>query len=185
MSDTDFSVPEGWGQVKPRQVLDLPSGSKVLIKELDLPDLLNLGILDIVDQFSQEALPAASIKGSSAEKKFLKDLAENKGQFDKMLDVMNKVTAAAVVKPPVIYLPPAPEGEPEKEPEEGKVYAHLVPIEDRLAIFEKGVAGMEDLFRSREGQAQDVAAVADVQDVQQDPVGTSGDIAPHPSLLPE
>ncbi|UVK63825.1 tail assembly chaperone [Gordonia phage LilyPad] len=183
--NNDFTVPAGWGQVKPTIVLDLPSGSKVKVRELEIQDLLKLGVLDIVDSFSQEALPKQTPKGSSVEKKFLEDVAANKDQFEKMIDVMNKITAQAVVVPPVVYVPPPPEGQPESELKEGVVYAHLVPLEDRLAIFEKAVAGMEDLFRSGEGQADDVASVADVQDVQLPAEPASGDIASHPSLLPE
>jgi len=177
-------VPTGWGQVKPRTVLDLPSGSKVLIRELEIQDLLSLGILDIVDQFSQEILPKASVKGKSVEKKFLQDVAENSDQFEKMVDVMNKITASAVIKPSVTYAP-LPENGQREDLDPNKVYAHLVPLEDRLQIFEKAVAGMEDLFRSGEGQTEGVAAVADEQSVPDNASPAYRDIEPRPGLLSE
>ena len=185
MSDQDYAVPAGWGQVRPLQTVELPSGGRVLVRELEIQDLLNLDILDIVDSFSQEALPKASVKGSNSEAQFLKNVAENKDQFDKMVDVMNRVAAQAIVKPVVTYVPPPKPGEAEQEAVEGKVYAHLIPLEDRLAVFNKAVAGMEDLFRDSTEQAENVGAVADVQEVQLPAEPASGDIASHPSLLPE
>ncbi|AWY06125.1 tail assembly chaperone [Gordonia phage Suzy] len=181
----DFKISNGWGRVKPMMALDLPSESRVLIRELEIQDLLKMGILDLVDSFSQEILPKNTPKGDSAEKKFLQDLAENSGQFEKMVDVMNQIAAAAIVKPAVTYVaPPQPGSQPE-DLDPDKVYAHLIPLEDRLAIFEKAVAGMDDLFRTGEGQAEGVAAVADVQGVPANPGGAHRSVASHPSLLSE
>lgn len=166
----DTGLVSGWGQVKPRLRLELPSGSRVLLQELEIPDLLGLGILDIVDQFSQELLPKPDPKKGkeSAEKEFLADLTKNKDQFNSMLDVVDKIVASAVIEPKVTYVPPVKEGEPDPLLEEGKIYAHLIPIDDRMTIFEKAVAGMEDLFRSGEGQAEGVADVADGESVRED-----------------
>ncbi|AOE44832.1 tail assembly chaperone [Gordonia phage Terapin] len=181
----ELTLAAGWGQVKPHHVLDLPSGSKVLVKELEIQDLLKMGILDLVDSFSQEILPKNTPKGGSAEKQFLQDLAENSGQFEKMVDVMNQIAASAVAKPPVTYVAPPKPGTPAEDLDPDKIYAHLIPLEDRIAIFEKAVVGMEDLFRPGEGQAEGVADMANVQGVPENSGGAHRSVASHPSLLSE
>lgn len=155
---------KGWGQLSEFFELDLPSGSTVLMRDLEVTELLDLGVLDIMDKFTQLALP--DLEGVTPDKVSdldLKTLSDSSEDFKKIFNTIDRICARAVVKPNVSLLK---EGE---DPDPEKVYANLIPLNDRIAIFEEAVDNMKDLFQSGEGQAADVANLPDVQKLQQAP----------------
>lgn len=147
----------GWGQLKENFELDLPSGAKVLMRELEVTELINLGVLDIIDKFTQLTLPNDASESAQQQ---LALLAERSDDFKNVFQVVGKICRSSVVKPTIEDLPAG------EQPIPGHFYAHLIPFADQLAIFEEAVDGMSDLFQSGEGQAETVAALPDVEDVE-------------------
>lgn len=158
----DISVVEGWGQQKGLKILELPSGSRVQIKEVDVPELIKLGALDLVDTFTQEALPEdqSKKKKKKIQDNFAEDISKNKEKMSTMIDVVDRIVVASIVKPKVHFL------EEGAEPEEGKYYVNFVAFEDKIFIFEKAVASLGDFLADSSGQTENVADLADVKNVE-------------------
>lgn len=162
------SVVNGWGQVKPRRTITLPSGSTVVVQDLDLEVLLETGILDHVDAFTKElsvkekreAKKEGLTDEQALEMRFLKD----KERFGKMIAMVNDAVSRSVVEPRISLLA---EGAAE---EEGKIYAHLVPLDDRFAIFDEVCPDMGDAFPDSEEPESAVAAVGNVEELQDNSV---------------
>lgn len=156
MTET-VNVKSGWG-VATDPIIELPSGSRVMVKELDIPEIIAIGVLDLVDRFSQEAVPEDDTKPKSS-KEIVRDVTKDPERLKVMTKVANKVAAAAVVKPTVYLLA---DGE---EVEEGKIYAHLIPFDDRMEIFAKAVAPLGSFLAAGEEQADDVVPLEDGESV--------------------
>ena len=157
-------VPSGWGQVKPGFDLELPSGALVRIERMEIADLLGLGILDSIDTFTQKLLPSEGKHGAdqSAEQELGNRIMNDLSQFSDVLEMVDKVIARAVVKPQLHLAPFNDNGEP-LPLQDGKIYAHLVPLEDKMAIFQAVIPEMDDTFPDSD---QSAAGVADLEDVQ-------------------
>ena len=161
--------PAAWGRAKPRKDLVLPSGARVLVEKIELTDLLSLGILDSVDSFTQKLLPDSSVP---QEKKTEEDLADqvlgDMNRFSDIVKVVDKVVCRAVVQPRVHPMPTDEDGN-EIPVQDDKIYAHLIPLEDRMAIFEEVLPEMSDTFPAGGGPAAGVEAVANVQELPNAP----------------
>lgn len=151
------SVTTGWGQIKPRRELKLSSGNIVIVQELDLAAVMMTGVMDSIDIFTQEMSAkekkAAKAKGLSEEQALTSNLVKDISKLDKVLKTVDSVVAQGLVEPKVHLLA---EGE---TTEEDRVYAHLIPLEDRMEIFEAVIPNLEDMFPDSEGSGDDVEAV--------------------------
>ena len=164
-----YTTPSGWGVVKPRLDLRLPSGAFVQIEPLELTELLQLGIIDSIDSFSQKLLPAVQGQASQlSEEELSKNVLKDASQLGGVLEVVNKVVSRAIVQPQVHVLAE------DAVPEQGKLYAHLIPLEDRMAVFEAVLPDMSDTFPAGGGPADGVANVADGEVVQHEAEQPSG-----------
>lgn len=159
------SLPQGWGQVKSRIELGLPSGAKVLVEKIEVTDLLSLGLLDSLDTFTQKLIPSAEDKdkaaqsGKTEEEIFGERVLNDIEQFADVIKVVDKVVSRSVVEPRVLLA----DGDAPLDP--SRVYAHLIPLEDRMAIFEAVLPDMTDTFPPGGGSSDGVATVENVEAV--------------------
>lgn len=162
--NAEVFIPNGWGAPKPTRVLDLPSGGKVRIRELEIPDLLKLGVLDVVDTFTKKVLPKTPGKKAKAatEDKLAEKLMRNPDQLDSMLVVVDKICVEAIVYPEVSLKPE----DPAEALDPNKFYAHLIPFEDRMEVFAKSSSSLEEYFQAGGEQADAVGAVEESASVQ-------------------
>jgi len=170
MSNPAF-VPAGWGAVKPKFDLDLPSGARVKVEHLEITELLQLGIIDSIDSFSKKLLPAvqdAASSGKSQEEIVGENVVKDIDQFGDVLKVVDKVVARAIVEPKVHVAPKSKKGKnPELDPD--KFYAHLIPLEDRMAVFEAVLPDMSDTFQPGGGSSAGVENVENGEGVSGSP----------------
>ena len=153
------SVASGWGQVKPTIELDLPSGSKVLIQELDIPKMIELGVLDQLDSFTGKVLPKEPKKGKKAKKEEEPEMPDGE-QLGVIMTVMDKVVAAVLIEPKVEYIEDIANADP------SKIYSNLIPLPDKMEIFNKGFASMLEFLGASGGQAPDLGNLAAGKNIQ-------------------
>lgn len=170
MSDlNNTAVSAGWGKPKESIVLELPSGNgKVRIKDLEIPDLVRLGVLDVLDTFTKKVLPKEPGKKKKTQDQSVADrIMQNPDQLTGMLEVIDKVIAEAIIEPKVSLRVPIEGAEGQYEPlDEDKIYAHLVPFEDKMEVFSRSTGSMEEYFRAGGEQTADVGAVEESEGVQ-------------------
>ncbi len=181
-AQNNVEIPSGWGQVRPSSPLNLPSGARVLYQRLEITELIGLGVLDMVDTFTQEVLPKDDASFQAAQKAMAGEIMGDKDRFESVMESIYKIAAKAIVKPEVIYIDPS---ERKEALPEGKVFAHLIPMEDCIFVFEHSVEGMKDLFRAGEEQADAVADVADGEGDALPSEPTARHRGEEPSVLPE
>ena len=160
-ADGPVSVSPAWGrQASAYQSLDLPSGSRVKIRKLELVDLIALGLMDLLDSFSQQVF-AEDSEGKTTQEigsEILK--GDDVAKIGKVIEMTAKISAAAVVEPKVHLLSEGEEMDPDK------VYAHLIPFEDQMTIFEAVIPSMEGTFRDGEGSPVPLADVENGEGLQ-------------------
>lgn len=128
----------------------------VLVRRLDMGDLLKLGIAEELDFMSKSLM---SDNNSNTPKEAVNSAvmkAENFGRMEKMI---NSVVVAGVVKP---HLQATPEHEAARQP--GQIYADSIPFSDRMELFSL-IFDSEGLSTFREEQENGVGNVADVPSV--------------------
>ena len=145
------NLPSGWGV--PKNLLfdkELPSGAKVRIRLLEMEDLVNLGILDAMDNFSPEAIKTpGEVAASSSDQKKSYGL-----QLLEMFQIIDKVVVAALVKPKVLERP-----KNSKDRVEGKLYVDGIPQSDRTEIFNSAAEDMSSFLGLGSGQEPNVGVV--------------------------
>lgn len=148
---------DGWGMAKPNKTLPLPSGASVVVRKLSIPDLIELNILDKLDGFSGKVLDGGKGKGKKkAQADTISSLDPE--QLLSLMEVLDKITVAAVVSPKIEAQP-----EDEDDEEEGVRYAHHIDLPDKMAIFEASFEGMSEFFRLGGEQAAGVGDVATIE----------------------
>lgn len=167
---TQAELVSGWGQAKPRRVISLPSGSKVVVHDMDLAELFETGILDNIDIFTQELTKEererAASQGLSEESALNRKVMES-GKLNTVLALVDSAVTKCVVDPKVHVLP---EG---VDPEPGKVYLSLIPMDDKFAIFDEVVPDMQDTFPDSQGSEPAVAALANGEGLPDNSVGAA------------
>lgn len=160
MSEDKYALSEAWSNSneykKPFDYTLENTRQTVLLRRLDMGDLLKLGIAEELD-FMSKALFADD---SSASAKEAVNTAVLKSQnFTKMEHMVNSVVMAGVIKP---QLHAIPLHEAARQP--GLVYVDSVPFSDRMELF--GVIfDSEGLSTFRKEQETGVGNVPDVSDV--------------------
>lgn len=139
--------------------LPLPSGQTCLVKKLDVPDIIRMGLLEQLDTFTPQLIaePGGEAKPSN-DIDFLKKLADPE-KFDKFEASLDKAVVASVVVPKVYEVPPSP-----AERVEDHLYVDEIDFFDKMAIFTAVFDGMSNMSDFREEQAPGVAPVEDVQE---------------------
>lgn len=170
---------------------ELPSGDKCLLRKIDPMSLIETGMLDKLDFATnvvmgthvknasmsnverikrERAKREAKAKGEDPDKavsrvddeEALKSLRENPEQLSGFRDVMDNMLLLGVVAPKMTL---APENDDDRV--DGVFYTDTVPFNDKLAIFNKLMAGVKVVEQFREGSEEAV-----------------GDVAPEPGVRP-
>lgn len=160
----------GWANSGPKlKDVTLPSGQVCQVKELQMEDILSMGIINQLDSLTGDLIsgmdPSVPAKATSGRKKTKKQLDEeaNKSilelmadpeKFGGMLDAINKIVVGCVVQPTVL---PAVE---ETEREQGRVYVDMIDFNDRITLFTEGFQGLGDMSKFRPGQGNGVGDLA-------------------------
>lgn len=187
---------EVWGQQKESWDFTTTSGARCRVRPLDLPDLAELGLVDVMDSLGflveeehvqrvqgkkpsdrQKKKPTKAQK-AKAETDRLTSLLRDPKQFAIIDKMVTKVTAACVLEPvlenPYVLVDPEEleKGERKLLPHErleDVIYADRVPFADRMEVFGEVFQGMEGWESFREGSGKDVADVADEPESAEEP----------------
>lgn len=153
-------VLESWGKAPSTRDLTLESGAVVKIRDMELMDLINLGVMDSLDAFGGTLLREdEDVSAKNVEKNVAEDILKDVKNLNRVLETVDKVVARCVVEPSLILW----DGESEIDPD--KRYVHLVPFEDRMEIFTEALPDMNDTFPAGEGSPEGVGALEAQQDV--------------------
>lgn len=167
------------------------SGSKCLVRDLELEDVVELGLIDDLDSLTslvktehidrvngkkpQDRKPKQLTKAQQeeAEQESFKELMKDKSQFAKIATTMDKVVATCVLQPklldpwvndPNIATAENPDGRRKLEQNERDpeaAYLDYVTLVEKIGIFHEVFGGMERLQQFREASDQSMGAVAD------------------------
>lgn len=156
-SSAALSPMDSWGMTKPTLEIDLPSGAKCSVRSLEIATMVELDILDKMDAFTPKVLGTSKRKKPTEERITPEKMAD-------LITIMDKVVVSCVVSPKISAKPP--EGEEEVV---GKRYVHLIPVADKLKIFEASFRGMDELFRISREQIAAMGAMEEVEGIKQIP----------------
>ncbi len=138
------------------------SGQVVLLRRLDMGDILKLGIAEELD-FMSKSLMSDSDNGDKPKDAVASAVMKGEN-FQKMETMINSVVAAGVIKP---HIQPVPEHDAARQP--GQIYVDSVPFSDRMELFSI-IFDSEGLSTFREEQENSVGNVADESIVSLPPV---------------
>lgn len=141
-----------WGQIQPKKELELPSGAKVLVRELDILEIVRLGLVDKIDSFTARALPKSETGGKDESEGA--DLFRDPEKMAALTAAIDAVVVASVVKPKV-----HPQPADAADILEGRIYVHLIPFADRMEIFNHSFKSLEAFGSFRGQQAAVVGAI--------------------------
>lgn len=142
------------------------TGQTVLLRRLDMGDLLKLGIAEELDFMSKELMAGDADKEKAKEQ--LASAITKGDNFGRMDTMINKVVQAGVVLPKLHMTP-----RDEAARQAGLTYVDSVPFSDRIELFSV-IFETEGLSTFREEQKDGVGDVADVPSVQLPPDGPVG-----------
>lgn len=156
MSEDKYALSPAWeNSSQYRQPFDHKienSGQVVLLRRLDMGDLLKLGIAEELDFMSKSLM---ADEKSDKPKDAVTSAVMQGENFSKMEKMINSVVTAGVIKP---KLQPVPEHEAARQP--GQIYIDSVPFNDRIELFSV-IFDSEGLSTFREEQKNGVGNVAD------------------------
>lgn len=139
---------------KPFDYILEKSKQTVLLRRLDMGDLLKLGIAEEMD-FMSKALMTNETKDDASAQTAVADAVKQADNFSKMEKMINKVVLAGVVEPRLYAVP-----EHENARQLGLTYVDEIPWEDRMELFSI-IFETEGLSTFREEQEDGVGNVAD------------------------
>lgn len=158
MTNPDKYAPTVWGnKVDEGRDFTTPSGQLCRIRKIGMEDILELGLLDIMDTFTNQLTANPEAKPSEEEvgDAFLEMLKDPERRH-KIVTAINEVVPRAVMAPSV---EPLPEKNYRKVP--GLLYVDDLSLEDRFAIFGASFDGWGDVSKFREEEKENVGAVAE------------------------
>ena len=158
-NDDRYAVHPSWGG-EVTYDFTLPSQAVVLLKKLQMEDIVELDLVDAMDTFTGIMATPENNKRKKAvkvdeEAEIGRRIFGNPKKFKAVMATADRCVTKAVIKPEV-QLPPANVDDRVK----GVVYTDTIPFADKLAIFNhvfEGIGGMESF---REGPTEDVGDVA-------------------------
>jgi hypothetical protein len=167
-NDDKYALSESWAHgneyKKPFDYTVKGSGQTVLLRRLDMGDLLKLGIAEQMDLMSKSLMAEEKEQQTEQDaKQAVSDAILKADNFESMERMVNEVCLAGIIKP---KLQRVPEHEAARQP--GQMYIDSVPFEDRMELFSV-IYDAEGLSVFREEQANGVGDVANVQSVQLPP----------------
>lgn len=158
--------------------LELPSGNVCITQPIGIPQLLSKGLipnplvatvmsaLELQDDLAMDDSPAARAKAEAKQQEQLQlqmqDMVKDPEKIEAFFQMIDNITVACVVEPPVSPLPPNGDA---RNPE--LLYVDEVDFEDRMFIMSNAMSGVRDLesFRDAVGSSMDdVPAVPDAGD---------------------
>jgi hypothetical protein len=164
--------PRAWGQ-KTIEELALPSGDACLVRRVSPADLLagslqGVNVLgNIITEKIKRATTPATGPGSPGRGLSPLDHAEIDQALESLtkepmaiVSVIDQIVLAAVVEPTV---QPCPENYTERV--DGVIYVDSIPFEDKMAIFDWAMKGMNQLKEFREAADTPVGTVESVEGV--------------------
>lgn len=156
MSDEKYALSPAWENAKEyKQPFDYQlenTGQLVLVRRLDMGDLLKLGIAEELDFMSKSLM---SDDNSGTAKEAVNTAVMKADNFSKMEKMINTVVSAGVLKPRLYPLP-----EHDNARQAGLIYVDTVPFSDRMELFSV-IFDSEGLSTFRQEQEDGVGNVAD------------------------
>lgn len=168
MPDQSKYSATSWGQPDTFDVTT-PSGQTCLVRKLDIDDIIELDLMDALDsltgiagqpdfskqpqnhQRSKAQLAADAARDEAAA---TAAMMKDKTKFKQMVQTIDKVLTAVVLKPTIHVAPADPE-----DKIEGTVYTSSIGFEDKMFIFDKVFDGLGGLEPFREESAEVVGDV--------------------------
>lgn len=151
------------------------SGQTVLVKRLDMADLLKMGIAEEMDFMSKSLMKSDGPADDTIEsaKEAVSNAVLKSGNFEQMEKMINAVCCAGILMPAIYPLPMITKTEKGKTTTEvneaarqpGLTYIDSVPFTDRMELFSV-IYDAEGLASFRTEQTDGVGDVADVPSVQ-------------------
>jgi len=148
----DFSI-TSWGLDNSVQVVECPSGQKVKVKPIDMPDIIELNLLDELDTFSGffDDSDPEKVQQDGSNLDFMKALSKD-GKFSKFMKTLDKVICRGAIQPRISS--DIPEDQEAAALKSGVVPARIIPIFDKMAIFSIAFQGLGDMGDFRPGQGE-------------------------------
>ena len=157
----EYELSPAWSKAKgfkkPFDHVCSDTGQKVLIRRLDMGDLLKLDIAEEMDFMSKAVMSTESEKPEEVQtsQEAVANAVKNSKNFSKMEKMINLVVSAGVIRPR-LYSPP----EHENARQAGLNYVDEVPWNDRMELFSV-IFEMEGIATFREEEEPSVGDVAD------------------------
>lgn len=168
MTENKYEV-TAWGSGPRPFDIELPSGQLCLVKPLEMPDIIRLGIINQLDGFSallvgEDDSKPKKVKDHQKTKKQIKREEEARilgvlstgDNFETMMNTMETVVLECVLKPQIVADPEDPE-----DMIEGVPYIANVSFNDQMHIFNEVFQGLGGMEKFRSGQE---ASVGDVEE---------------------
>lgn len=153
--DTDPYAPTTWGTYD--EELIVSSGQKCRVRKLDFEDVMAAGLLDKLNTL-QGVVDKHVKKGEGQPPIDAQKLLADKRTAGQFSGLINQVVVMCVTAP-ALQMPP-------KNPAErkvGVVYVDTVGLVDKMEIFERSLASLNDLQPFRGGASKSAERVADEQ----------------------
>jgi hypothetical protein len=143
--------PTSWGSSEFDFVT--PSGQMCRLRKIPEIELLEAGILDKITRLpglAQQLVDRASGIAPTPEMD-LKVISENRETLEALLEIVDKLTVLAVIKPTIHAVPVADETGEIKGRNPDWIYIDSVDLMDRIAIMNRSLAGLKamDSFRNQ------------------------------------
>lgn len=162
MSDDKYALSTAWENSNAfKQPFDYTLESSqqvVLLRRLDMGDILKMGIADELDFMSKSLM--ADTDNADKPKEAVNSAMMKGENFEKMEKMINSVVVSGVIKPKIQAVP---EHEAARQP--GQIYIDSVPFSDRIELFSV-IFDSEGLSTFREEQENGVGNISNVSDVQ-------------------
>lgn len=163
---TPFAYKIGYGTVSDDKLethYELGPGQLVLLKRLDMGDIIKLGIAEELDFMSTELVSGDPKAAEASAKEAVSNVITKAENFDRMETMVNKIVSTGVLKPK-LHLPPLHDNARQK----GLIYVDSIPFNDRIELFSV-IFESEGLSSFRQEQTAGVGNVEHVTDVQLPP----------------
>lgn len=140
--------------------IECPSGQLCLARKLQMEDIVQLGIIDEMDMFTEFAaeIGAAANEAKDGDDASL-SIVKDKERFSKVVEIVDKVVSATVVEPR-IERPVTKDSKGREIPldpsdfKEGVVYTKYIDFADKMHIFGTVFSGETiDQFREESQEA--------------------------------
>jgi len=147
---TSKYAPNTWlsGGVGGLEDFQVPSGQLCLVRRPGLQGLIKAGVLHNVDSLSQivNEKHLKRVDGKATQEIEIGSLMQDEKGMEEVLHVMDKIVCHVVVKPEIHMTP-----NDVTRRQQGVVYADMVDLVDKMAIFNYAVGGTRDMESFRSG----------------------------------